>query len=182
MADDKSIEKVRKARDRLIPVFQKFHVDDEGGVSANYITSISRKKKLEWGEIGLIIVDYLHIMQVGADKNQTDALGDAVKQLRGLGKELGCPVLLLSQLNRSGEGNSERKKARRPELSDLRGSGDIEQSADVVLFLYRDSYYDEMGFVPDEDMVEVLVRKHRNGRTGVTNLRWIPRYVKFTDL
>jgi replicative DNA helicase len=90
---------------------------------------------------------------------------------------------LLSQLNRQGENaGTGSNKARRPELSDLRGSGDIEQSADVVLFLYRDSYYDDHGYVPDEDVVEVLIRKNRNGRTGFTNLKWMPRYVKFGDL
>jgi replicative DNA helicase len=185
MADDESIKKIRAARDRLVPVFERLHVDEEGNVKANYITSISRKKKLEYGDIGLIVVDYLHLMTLEADQNKTDGLGTAVKQLRSLGKELNCPVLLLSQLNRQGESSTEmgqKKKARRPELSDLRSSGEIEQSADVVIFLYRDSYYDEMGYVPDEDMVEVLVRKHRNGRTGATNLKWTPRYVKFSDL
>ena len=185
MAEDESINRIRAARDRLVPVFERMHVDDEGGVKANYITSIARKKKLECGDLGLIIVDYLHIMTLDSDQNKTDGLGTATKQLRDLGKELNCPVLLLSQLNRAGENAQEsgqKKKARRPELSDLRSSGEIEQSADVVIFLYRDSYYDEMGYTPDEDMVEVLVRKHRNGRTGVTNLKWTPRYVKFSDL
>lgn len=185
MADKESINKIRVARDRLLPVFEKMHVDDDSGVKANYITSISRKKKLEYGDLGLIIVDYLHLMTLEPDQNKTDGLGTATKQLRALGKELNCPVLLLSQLNRQGENEGEmgaKKKARRPQLSDLRSSGEIEQSADVVLFLYRDTYYDEMGYVPDEDIVEVLVRKHRNGRTGVTNLKWTPRYVKFSDL
>lgn len=183
MANQNSIDQVRAARDRLLPVFDKLHVDDEGGVSTQYITSIARKKKLEFGDIGLIVVDYLHLVEKGNRNTTSDELGTIVKQLRDLGKELQCPVLLLSQLNRQGENTTgERKKARRPELSDLRGSGDIEQSADVVLFLYRDSYYDEMGYVPDEDIVEVLVRKHRNGRTGVTNLKWTPRIVKFSDM
>jgi replicative DNA helicase len=185
MADDEAINKIRIARDRLVPVFERMHVDDEGGVKANYITSIARKKKLEYGDIGLIIVDYLHIMTLDSDQNKTDGLGTATKQLRDLGKELNCPILLLSQLNRAGENAQEsgqKKKARRPELSDLRSSGEIEQSADIVVFLYRDSYYDEMGYAPDEDMVEVIVRKNRNGRTGVANLKWTPRYVKFSDL
>jgi replicative DNA helicase len=183
MAEEKLVNRVREARDTLIPVFERMHVDDEGGVSANYITSVSRKKKLEYGELGLIVVDYLHMMEISSDKNTTDAIGAAVKHLRNLGKELDTPILLLSQLNRSGENTTgEKKKARRPELSDLRGSGDIEQSADVVMFLYRDSYYDEMGYVPDDDIVEVLIRKHRNGRTGSTNLKWAPRIVQFSDL
>jgi replicative DNA helicase len=182
MANKESIEKVRAAKESLSTVFDNLHVDDEGGVTTQYITSIARKKKLEWGALGLIIVDYLHLISIGSKGTNSDELGSAVKQLRDLGKELNCPIVLLSQLNRQGENTGEKKKARRPELSDLRGSGDIEQSADVVIFLYRDSYYDDMGYVPDEDLVEVIVRKHRNGRTGITNLKWTPRYVKFSDM
>jgi replicative DNA helicase len=182
VANKESIQKVREAKENLSTVFNNLHVDDEGGVTTQYITSISRKKKLEWGSLGLIIIDYLHLITIGSKGTSSDEIGAAVKQIRGLGKELDCPILLLSQLSRQGETTGEKKKARRPELSDLRGSGDIEQSADVVIFLYRDSYYDDMGFVPDEDFVEAIVRKHRNGRTGITNLKWTPRYVKFSDM
>ena len=182
VANKESIRKVREAKEDLSSVFDNLHVDDEGGVTTQYITSISRKKKLEWGSLGLIIIDYLHLITIGSKGTSSDEIGSAVKQLRGLGKELNCPVLLLSQLSRQGETTGEKKRARRPELSDLRGSGDIEQSADVVIFLYRDSYYDDTGYVPDEDLVEVIVRKHRNGRTGITNLKWTPRYVKFDDM
>lgn len=182
MADEDAISRIRAARRSLVGVLEALHIDDTGGVNANYITSVARKKRLEWGDLGLIVVDYLHMMSIGNSKNNTDEIGDAVKQLRNLGKELNCPVLLLSQLNRDGEKAEGKRKARRPELSDLRGSGDIEQSADVVMFLYRDSYYDETGYVPDEDLTEVIFRKHRNGRTGITNLRWTPRFVKFSDM
>lgn len=186
MASEDDVAKIRAARKTLLNVFDNFIIDDEGGVRANYITSVARKKKLELGEIGLIIVDYLHLMALENDQTKTDALGTATKALRDLGKELNVPVLLLSQLSRAGEQaigeQGQRKKARRPELSDLRSSGEIEQSADVVMFLHRESYGDEMGYVPDEDIVEVLIRKHRNGRTGVTTLRWFPRYVKFLGM
>ena len=122
------------------------------------------------------------------DGAKVDVLGDAVKELRALGKELGCPVLVLSQLsrqpeNQQGQGpDGEKKVRRRPELSDLRSSGEIEQSADIVMFLHRESYYDTNGYQPDEDSIEVIVKKHRNGRTGITELAWYPRFIKYKDI
>jgi replicative DNA helicase len=185
IADDRSVEKVNEAKNRLIPVLDRIHIDEEASVPTSHITSVSRQKRLEWGDLGLIIVDYLHILRLN-DKHIVDALGDATKELRALGKELNCPVLLLSQLSRQNEtvitGGEQKRSKRRPELSDLRSSGEIEQSADVVIFLYRESYYDDMGQMPEEDVVEAIVRKHRNGRTGVALLRWVPKFVKFRDL
>lgn len=182
ISSDLAMDKVSDAKEKLRKIFQNMHIDDEGGVRAEYITSIARKKKLEWGEIGLIVVDYLHLMTLENGQSKVDGLGTAVKALRNLGKELNCPIIVLSQLSRNGETQEgQQKKARRPELSDLRSSGEIEQSADVVMFLYKESYYDETGYQPDEDVVEVIVRKHRNGRTGTINLRWAGKYVKFTD-
>jgi len=185
LADEQTTNKVTAAKDRLTPVLDRIHIDEEANIPTSHITSVSRQKRLEWGDLGLIIVDYLHILRL-KEKNLVDALGDATKELRALGKELNCPILLLSQLSRQNEGTQsgtgEQKKRRRPELSDLRSSGEIEQTADVVIFLYRESYYDEMGQMPDEDVVEAIVRKHRNGRTGIALLKWIPRFVKFKDL
>jgi replicative DNA helicase len=185
IADDRAVERVSEAKNRLIPVLDRIHIDEEASIPTSHITSVARQKRLEWGDLGLIIVDYLHILRLN-DKHIVDALGDATKELRALGKELNCPVLLLSQLSRQNEnagGSGEQKKSkRRPELSDLRSSGEIEQSADVVIFLYRESYYDEMGQMPDEDIVEAIVRKHRNGRTGIALLKWIPKFVKFKDM
>jgi replicative DNA helicase len=184
LAEDASIKRIEEARETLLPILGKLHIDDEAAIATSHITSVSRQKKLEWGDLGLIVVDYLHILQLN-DKNKVDALGDATKELRALGKELGCPVLLLSQLSRQPEGQTEQgkvRKHRRPELSDLRSSGEIEQSADVVMFLYRESYYDEMAQTHEEDVVEVIIRKHRNGRTGIGLLKWIPRFVKYQDL
>jgi replicative DNA helicase len=169
------------ARQSLSEVMTHTHIDENANIPASYITSVSRQKKFEWGEIGLIVVDYLHIMRLG-EKNIVDALGDAVKELRALGKELNCPILLLSQLSRQPERTENSKKPnRRPELSDLRSSGEIEQSADVVMFLYRDSYYEQAGLAPDDDVVEVIIRKHRNGRTGIVPLHWLPKFIKFKD-
>jgi replicative DNA helicase len=173
-------ELLESAEKRLVYLMENIHVDQNANVSVSYVTSVSRQKKYEWGKIGLIVIDYLHIMKLGANKNTTDLLEDAVRELRALGKELDCPILLLAQLSRGVESN-ERKKNRRPELSDLRGSGGIEQSADSVVFLYRESYYDQAGLAPDVDYTEVIVRKNRNGRQGNINLKWYPKIVAFKD-
>ena len=187
IADQGAVERLQEARERLVGTFDHFHVDERDAIPASHIASVARQKKFEWGEIGLIVVDYLHIMKLN-DGAKVDVLGDAVKELRALGKELGCPVLVLSQLsrqpeNQQGQGpDGEKKVRRRPELSDLRSSGEIEQSADIVMFLHRESYYDTNGYQPDEDSIEVIVKKHRNGRTGITELAWYPRFIKYKDI
>jgi replicative DNA helicase len=175
------VDKVEAAQKKLLKIIDQVHVDERPNIPASYITSVARQKRYEWGEVGLIIVDYLHIMALN-NKQVVDALGDATKELRALGKELDCPVLLLSQLSRQPErsfAGGDKKPNRRPELSDLRSSGEIEQSADVVIFLYRDSYYDDI--VTDKDIIEVIVKKHRNGRTGIIPMTWLPQYVKYID-
>lgn len=184
MADQGAVERLQAAKETLIEAFNRVHVDERADIAASHIASVARQKKFEWGEIGLIVVDYLHIMRLN-DGAKVDALGDAVKELRALGKELGCPVLVLSQLSRQQDTEKTvdgEKIHRRPELTDLRSSGEIEQSADIVIFLHRESYYDNSGWLPDEDQIEVLVRKHRNGRTGMVPLVWLPQYIKYRDL
>jgi len=163
---------------KMQKLFEKLHVDDTANVTNSYITSVARQKKFEWGDVGLIVVDYLHLMKLN-DKQTVEALGDAVKELRGLGKELDSPVLLLAQLKR--ENDPSAKKGKRPDLSDLRSSGEIEQSADQVIFLHRESYYDLPGLAPDIDVTEVLIRKNRNGRTGIVMLEWLPKTTSFRN-
>lgn len=185
IGNQKHVEQIAEAKESLGELFSNVHVDDTSAVSSAYISSVARQKYFEQGELGLIIVDYLHIMRLG-ERNLVEALGDAVKDLRALGRELDCPVLLLSQLSRQPEtqqGMGEEKRVRRrPELSDLRSSGEIEQSADVVLFLHRESYYDVSGYSPAEDEVEVIVKKNRNGRIGITSLAWYPQIMRYQDL
>lgn len=172
---------VQTGNESLLKVMDNLHVDDTPSVSSGYISSVTRQKMFEWGNIGLIVVDYLHIMSL-PEGNKVDTLGDAVKQLRALGKELDCPVLLLSQLSRQTESDERSKVKRRPRMSDLRSSGEIEQSADVVLFIYRDSYYQEPGLTPDVDTAEIIVSKQRNGRQGIVPIRWYPPFTKFKNL
>lgn len=181
LSDESEVYKIEEAQRRLLPLFERVHVDERAEVPTSYISSVARQKKYEWGDIGLIVIDYLHILKLN-NKATVDALGDATKEIRALGKELNCPILLLSQLKRLDSGSDGKKKVnRRPELSDLRSSGEIEQVADVVIFLHRDSYYQQAGLAPDDDLIEVIVKKHRNGRQGIASMQWLPKYVKFKD-
>lgn len=182
LTDETLVEKIEEAAKTLEKLTNNIHLDDTGAATTEYIKSVSRQKKFEWGDLGLIIIDYLHIMTL-KEGNKVDTLGDAVKDIRALGKELDAPILLLSQLSRqnetfTGEGG---KRNRRPELTDLRSSGEIEQSADVVMFLWKEKEFDTFT-APPEDFVEVLVRKNRNGPIGMNNLKWTPRFVKFEDI
>lgn len=180
--NEADVNAIAMAKESLSNVFRRLTIDDNPAVSASYIASVARQKYFESGDIGLIIVDYLHIMKLNPG-NLVETLGEAVKELRALGRELNCPVLLLSQLSRQNDTqNSESGKTyRRPELTDLRSSGEIEQSADVVMFLHRDSYYSAEGYVPDEDEVEVHIKKNRNGRIGIGRLIWVPKIMKFRN-
>jgi replicative DNA helicase len=162
----------------LAPLMERFHLDDRANVPTSYITSVARQKAYEWKKIGLIVVDYLNLIELKGEK-RVEALGTACKELRGLSKELDCPVLLLAQLNR---GAMDQGKNKRPELHDLRDSGEIEQMADQVFFLWRESYNNLAGTEPDEDIVEVHIKKNRNGPLGLVELRWLPFYTRFEDL
>jgi replicative DNA helicase len=183
LASPTATQSLDRAKSSILGALENIHVDEKSEIPTSYISSVARQKKYEWGDIGLIVVDYLHILKLN-NKQTVDALGDATKEIRALGKELDCPVLLLAQLRRLDNNSSDgkRKTNKRPELSDLRSSGEIEQSADVVVFLHRDSYYGQAGLAPDDDLIEVIVKKHRNGRQGIATLRWLPKYVKFKDL
>lgn len=181
IANQHHVEQIERVKEELGELFNIVHVDDTSSVSADYIASVARQKYFEQGEIGLIIVDYLHIMKLDPG-SLVESLGTAVKDLRALARELDCPVLLLSQLSRQPESqsNGEGKVHRRPELSDLRSSGEIEQSADVVMFLHRESYYGG-GYIANVDPVEVIIKKNRNGRTGTTTLNWFPAIMKYDE-
>lgn len=180
LADSMSKSIVLAASETVQNDLQRLFIDETANVTTQYISSVSRQKYVEYGNLGLIVVDYLHIMRLNDKKNSVEGLGDAVKELRALGKELGCPVILLSQLRRKQQSDG-KESTKRPDLSDLRQSGEIEQSADVVIFLYRASYFNQLGIIPDKDTVEVIIRKNRNGRTGIVELDWLPRFTKFKN-
>ncbi len=128
--------------------------------------------------LGLIVIDYLQLMQGSRHQdNRVQEVGDISRNLKIMAKELNVPVLCLSQLSRAAETRSEKNK--RPMLSDLRESGAIEQDADVVMFLYRDEYYNED--TEDKNVAECIVAKNRHGATGTVRLHWMAQYTSFSS-
>ena len=130
--------------------------------------------------LGLVVVDYLQLMRSAGKKygneNRQQVVSEMSRMLKIMAKELDVPVLCLSQLSRA----NEKREDKRPQLSDLRESGAIEQDADVVMFLYRDGYYNEDA--DDPNLAECIVAKNRHGETGKTNLQWVPEYTMFATI
>ena len=150
-------------------------IDDTAGISLMEMKAKCRRLKLEKG-LDLIVVDYLQLMQMeGRIENRQQEISSISRGLKGLAKEMECPVVALSQLSRAPELRSDHK----PILSDLRESGAIEQDADIVMFLYRDEYYDED--TEKKNIGEIIIAKHRNGPTGTVELVWKKEYTKFLD-
>ena len=153
------------------------YVDDTPGISIMEIRAKCRKMKLE-KDIGLVVIDYLQLIQGsgkrGASREQE--IAEISRSLKILAKEIEVPVIALSQLSRA----PEQRPDHRPMLSDLRESGSIEQDADIVMFLYRDDYYNENSEKQNE--AEVIIAKHRAGSTGTVDLRWLGNYTKFGNL
>ena len=155
----------------------EIYIDDTPGISIMEIRAKARKLKLE-KNIGLIVIDYLQLIQgtgkKGASREQE--ISEISRSLKILAKELDVPVIALSQLSRA----SEQRKDHRPMLSDLRESGAIEQDADIVMFIYRDDYYNEDS--PKKGVAEIILAKHRGGSIGTIELLWLGNYTKFVDL
>lgn len=156
------------------PIF----IDDTPGISIAEIRAKCRKLKLEQN-IGLVIIDYLQLVTASSKKNSSreQEISEISRSLKILAKELNVPVIALSQLSRAPE---QRKDDHRPMLSDLRESGAIEQDADIVMFLYRDDYYNEN--TEEKNIAEVIIAKHRGGSTGTVKLAWLGDYTKFANL
>ncbi len=133
------------------------------------------KIRNQHGEIGVIMIDYLQIMGGIDGKDRVNALGEVTRHLKAFGKEFDCPVLLLSQLNRS----LESRPNKRPIMSDLRESGAIEQEADVIMFLYRDEVYNEKSDA--QGIAEIIIAKNRQGRVGTVRLGFEGKYSRFTN-
>ncbi len=159
-----------------------FIIVDKRGLTSAEIKAKARKIKTEYQDLGLIIIDYLQLIKPGlhgANRNWALIVGEIVRELRDLAGELDVPIVLISQLNRSVESRDNK----RPMLSDLRDSGNIEEFADVVMFLYRDEYYHpdlavELGTTGE---VEIIFAKQRKGPTGTVKLRFIKEYTRFID-
>lgn len=151
-------------------------IDDTAGISLSEMRAKCRRLKLEKG-IDLILIDYLQLMELGGGRQESrqQEISAISRGLKALAKEMDCPVIALSQLSRAPELRTDH----RPILSDLRESGAIEQDADVVMFLYRDDYYNEDSEL--RNIGEVIIAKHRNGPTGTVELAWRGEYTKFVN-
>ena len=153
------------------------YIDDTPGISVMEIRAKCRKLKLE-KNIGLVVIDYLQLVQGSNKRNASreQEISEISRSLKILAKELNVPVIALSQLSRA----VEQRPDHRPMLSDLRESGAIEQDADIVMFLYRDDYYNEDS--EKKNVAEVIIAKHRGGSTGTVDLGWLGSYTKFVNL
>ncbi|MFN2361939.1 MAG: replicative DNA helicase [Marinobacter sp.] len=154
------------------------YIDDTPALSPTEMRSRARRIARENdGQLGLIMVDYLQLMRVpGNTEGRTAEISEISRSLKGIAKELSCPVMALSQLNRS----LEQRPNKRPVNSDLRESGAIEQDADVIMFVYRDEVYNED--TSDKGIAEIIIGKQRNGPIGTVRLAFIGKYTKFEDL
>jgi replicative DNA helicase len=137
----------------------------------------ARRIKARYGDLGLIVVDYLQLMSSPrrAENRQVE-VSEMSRGLKILARELDCPVMVGSQLNRQ----LEYRQDKRPMLADLRESGSIEQDADIVIFIYRDDYYNPES--EQRGMAEIIIAKHRNGPTGTSHLAFLEQYTKFANL
>lgn len=152
------------------------YINDSGGTTLLDIKSQSRKIKTEQG-LGLIIIDYLQLMKPHVRKSSREQeIAEISRGIKELAKELECPIIALSQLNRSAASRTDR----RPQMQDLRESGSIEQDADIVILLHREEYYDEN--TPKKGIAEIIVAKNRSGEQGTVEMAWIASQTKFSEL
>lgn len=171
--DSQDWVKLGKASGNLADV--PIYIDDTPGLSSAELRAKCRKAKLE-KNIGLVVIDYLQLMESkGRNDSRQQEISEISRSLKILAKELNIPVIALSQLSRT----PEQRTDHRPILSDLRESGSIEQDADIVMFLYRDDYYNPE--TEKKNLAEIIISKNRQGATGTIELAWIPQYTKFVN-
>ena len=168
--------KLTEAIERLRNI--SLHIDETPGVTPTELRSNARRLAKRCGKLGLIVVDYIQLMSgTSSDNdNRSTELGEISRGLKMLAKELQCPVIALSQLNRG----VEQRTDKRPMMSDLRESGAIEQDADIIMFIYRDDYYNKDSKEPG--VAEILIAKHRNWPTGVVKLTFLKSITKFESM
>jgi replicative DNA helicase len=174
---DEEWPRLAEAIERLRTV--SLHIDETPGFTPTELRANARRLARQCGKLGLIVVDYLQLMSgsssSGGDNRATE-LGEISRGLKMLAKELQCPVIALSQLNRS----VEQRTDKRPMMSDLRESGAIEQDADIIMFIYRDEYYNKESREPG--VAEVIIGKQRNGPTGTVKLAFVKHMTRFQSL
>ena len=172
--DDKDWENLARASGPLGSA--KIFIDDTAGITVMEMRSKCRRLKIEHG-IDMIIIDYLQLMAGSkGTENRQQEVSEISRSIKALAKEMQCPVIALSQLSRAPEARSDH----RPMLSDLRESGSIEQDADIVMFLYRDEYYDKE--TEDKNIAECIISKQRNGPVGTVRFSWMGQFSKFGNL
>ena len=171
--EDKDWESIAKAAGPLGNA--KIYIDDTAGVSVMEMRSKCRRLKIEYG-IDLILIDYLQLMSGSSTDNRQQEVSEISRSIKALAKEMECPVIALSQLSRA----PEQRADHRPMLSDLRESGSIEQDADLVMFLYRDEYYNKE--TEEKNVAECIVAKQRNGPVGTVKLAFLGQLSKFGNL
>ncbi|MAG36001.1 MAG: replicative DNA helicase [Dehalococcoidia bacterium] len=175
LINDDELQKIAKAIGRLseVPVY----IDDTAGIPIMELRTKARRLQAEHN-IGLILIDYLQLMQGQGRymENRVQEVSEITRSLKGLARELNIPIVAMSQLSRA----VEQRPSHIPMLSDLRESGSIEQDADVVMFIYREDYYDKD--TPKKDLADILIAKHRNGPTGELQLRFFSQQTRFADL
>jgi replicative DNA helicase len=169
-------ERLTDAVEKLSQV--QLHIDETAGLTSSELRARARRMARQFGTLGLIVIDYLQLMNgSGAnEENRATVLGEISRGLKALAKELQCPVIALSQLNRSVESRQDK----RPMMSDLRESGAIEQDADIIMFIYRDDYYDKASKKPGQ--AEIIIAKQRNGPVGEVNLTFLKPLTRFDNL
>ncbi|MCK9515187.1 MAG: replicative DNA helicase [Ottowia sp.] len=173
---DEEWPRLTEAIERLRGV--SLHIDETPGLTPSELRAGARRLARQCGKLGLIVVDYLQLMSgnTSGDENRATELGEISRGLKALAKELKCPVLALSQLNRS----VEQRTDKRPLMSDLRESGAIEQDADIIMFIYRDDYYNKDS--AEQGVAEIIIGKQRNGPTGTIKLAFIKPLTRFESL
>ena len=173
---DEEWPRLADAIDRLKTV--SLHIDETPGLTTSELRANARRLARQCGKLGLIVVDYLQLMtgSTSGGDNRATELGEISRGLKMLAKELQCPVIALSQLNRS----VEQRTDKRPMMSDLRESGAIEQDADIIMFIYRDDYYNKESKEPG--IAEIIIGKQRNGPTGTVRLTFLKPLTRFESL
>ncbi len=161
------------AQMKTAPIF----IDDSGALTPTEVRARARRLKREKGGLGLVVVDYLQLMQVpGTKENRATEISEISRSLKALAKELRVPVIALSQLNRSVEQRTDKK----PVMSDLRESGAIEQDADLIVLIYREEVYEPD--TPRKGIADIIIAKQRNGPTGEVHLTFLGKYTRFENL
>ena len=166
-----AVEKLGKVR---------LFIDESAALTPSELRARARRQARQCGKLGLIVVDYLQLMSGSggnSDENRATVIGEISRGLKSLAKELQCPVIALSQLNRSVESRTDK----RPMMSDLRESGAIEQDADVIMFIYRDEYYTKEA-CKEPGIAEIIIGKQRNGPTGTVKLTFLKPLTKFDNM